>query len=154
MDACPGLVHTVRGTAGHVGDVTECDGFLDGEETVVFADPGIQAADKRPDARPNAQLQVAMPPGKHKKLDEAGSPVDSLIDQVEKLKAGIHAKVNHLFRVIKRQFGLARGCHRRLKRNTLQLKTLFALFMPVDGQAPSDGNAGVCCVQKRGNRPE
>jgi hypothetical protein len=30
-----------------------------------------------------------------------------------------------------------------LKKNTLQLKTLFALFPPVDVQAQTDGNAGM-----------
>ena len=31
-----GLVHTMRGTAGHVHDVIEADGLLHGEETEVF----------------------------------------------------------------------------------------------------------------------
>jgi transposase, IS5 family len=42
-------------------------------------------------------------------------------------KAGIRAKVEHPFRVIKRQFGFAKVRYRELKKNTLQLKTLFAL---------------------------
>jgi IS5 family transposase len=35
--------------------------------------------------------------------------------------------VEHPFRVIKRQFGFAKVRYRGLKKNTLQLKTLFAL---------------------------
>jgi IS5 family transposase len=49
-----------------------------------------------------------------------------LIDELERLKAGIRAKVDHLFRVIKRQFR-ARGGALPLKKNTAQLMTLFAL---------------------------
>ncbi|MDP1894434.1 MAG: transposase, partial [Hydrogenophaga sp.] len=35
--------------------------------------------------------------------------------------------MEHPFRVIKRQFGFAKVRYRGLKKNTLQLKTLFAL---------------------------
>jgi IS5 family transposase len=48
-------------------------------------------------------------------------------DQAEKLKAGVRAKVEHPFRVIKRQFGYTRVRYRGLKKNTAQLATLFAL---------------------------
>ena len=45
----------------------------------------------------------------------------------EKLKAGIRAKVEHPFRVIKRQFGHVKVRYCGLKKNTAQLHTLFAL---------------------------
>ena len=127
VDAAFGLVHTVRGTAGHVADVTEGNSLLHGEETVVYADSGYQNADKRLDARPNARWQVAMRPGKRRELDEANSPIDALVDKIDKCKASIRAKVEHPFRVLKRQFGYARVRYRGLKKNTLKLKTLFAL---------------------------
>ena len=127
VDADSGLVHTVSGTAGHVGDVTEGNSLLHGDETVVFADAGYQGADKRPDANPSVRWQVAMRPGKRRELDKAGNPIDALIDKVEKLKASIRAKVEHPFRVVKRQFGYVKVRYRGLKKNTLQLKTLFAL---------------------------
>ena len=68
-----------------------------------------------------------MRPGKRKELDKENKPVDALIEQLEKLKAGIRAKVEHPFRVLKRQFGYTKVRYRGLKKNTLQLKTLFAL---------------------------
>ena len=127
VDADSGLVHTVRGTAGHVADVTEGNALLHGEETVVFADAGYQGADKRPDAKHSVRWHVAMRPGKRKKLDKVNSPIDALIDKIAKLKAGIRAKVEHPFCVIKRQFGFVKVRYKGLKKNTLQLKTLFAL---------------------------
>ena len=125
--APPALVHTVRGTAGHVADVTEGNALLHGQETVVFADARYQGADKRPDARPDVHWQVAMRPGRRKKLDKANNPIDALVEMVEKLKASIRAKVEYQFRVIKRQFGFVKVRYRGLEKNTLQLKTLFAL---------------------------
>ena len=127
VDADSGLVHTVRGTAGHVADVTEGSSLLNGEETAVFADAGYQGADKRPDANPSVRWQVAMRPGKRWELDKVNNPIDALVDKIEKLKAGIRAKVEHPFRVVKRQFGYVKVRYRGLKKNTLQLKTLFAL---------------------------
>jgi IS5 family transposase len=54
VDAESGLVHTVRGTSGHVSDVAEANTLLHGQETVVFGDAGYQGVEKRPDA--NAEL--------------------------------------------------------------------------------------------------
>ncbi|PYE73764.1 DDE family transposase [Xylophilus ampelinus] len=65
-------------------------------------------------------------PGKRKALDKT-RPVDALVVRLEKLKAGIRAKVEHPFRVIKRQFGHVKVRYRGLKKNTAQLLTLFAL---------------------------
>jgi IS5 family transposase len=127
VDADSGLVHTVRGTSDHVADVTEGNRLLHGEETEVFGDAGYQGADKRPDAKKDATWQVAMRPGKRKALKKDNNPADALIDRVERIKAGIRAKVEHPFRAVKRQFGFARVRYRGLKKNTLRLKTLFAL---------------------------
>ena len=64
--------------------------------------------------------------GKRRALDKDNA-IDALIDKVEKLKAGIRAKVEHPFRVIKRQFGHVKVRYRGLAKNTAQLHTLFAL---------------------------
>ena len=127
VDEAAGSRHRNRRQAGHVADVTEGNSLLHGEETVVFADAGCQGVDKRLDAKPGVRWQVAMRPGKRKKRDEANSPIDVLIDKIEKLKARIRGKVEHPFRVLKRQFGYVKVRYRGLKKNTLQLKTLFAL---------------------------
>ena len=125
-DADSGLVHTVRGTSGNVNDVTEGNSLLHGQETVVFADAGYQGIEKRADANPDVTWHVAMRPGKRRTLSK-DSAVDALLEQAEKLKAGIRAKVEHPFRVIKRQFGFVKVRYRGLKKNTAQLVTLFAL---------------------------
>ena len=125
-DADSGLVHSVRGTSGHVSDVTEGNSLLHGQESVAFGDAGYQGIDKRADARADVTWHVAMRPGKRRALDKANA-ADALIDQEEKLKAGVRAKVEHPFRVIKRQFGFIKVRYRGLKKNTAQLVTLFAL---------------------------
>ncbi len=111
----------------NVADVVEGNSLLHGQETDGFGDAGYQGVHKRPDARAGVTWHIAMRPGKRKELDKEHNPVDALIDQVEKIKASIRAKVEHPFRVIKRQFGYVKVRYRGVKKNTLQLKTLFAL---------------------------
>ena len=66
------------------------------------------------------------PTGKTKELSQTNA-ANVLIDAAEKLKASVRAKVEHPFRVIKRQFGHVKTRYRGLKKNTQQLITLFAL---------------------------
>ena len=80
----------------------------------------------RPDVMPRVRWHVAMRPGQRKALDK-NNVVDALLDTVEKLKAGVRAKVEHPFRVIKRQFGHVKVRYRGLKKNIQKLITLFAL---------------------------
>jgi IS5 family transposase len=125
-DADSGLVHTMRATSGNVHDVTEGNSLLHGEESVAFGDAGYQGIEKRADAKANVTWHVAMRPGKSRALNK-DNEADALIDKAEKLKAGVRAKVEHPFRVIKRQFGFVKVRYRGLKKNTAQLFTLFAL---------------------------
>jgi IS5 family transposase len=67
-----------------------------------------------------------MRPGKRNVLD-MGNPREAITEKIEKIKARIRAKVEHPFRVIKRQFGHTQVRYRGLAKNTAQLHTLFAL---------------------------
>jgi IS5 family transposase len=126
VDADSGLVHTVRCTSGNEHDITQAHRLLHGHEKSVWADAGYQGVEKRPGADPAVTWHVAMRPGKRKALKQAGE-MGQLLDKAEKFKAGIRAKVEHPFRVIKRQFGYMKTRYRGLKKNAAQIATLFAL---------------------------
>jgi IS5 family transposase len=64
-----------------------------------------------------------MRPGKRRAQDKTKT-LDNLIDLTERQW---RAKVEHLFRVIKRQFGYVKMSRRGPKMNTAHLPTLFAL---------------------------
>jgi IS5 family transposase len=125
-DADSGLVHTVRCTAANVHDVVEANQLLHGEEQEVYGDAGYQGADKREDAVEGKKWEIAMRPGKRRALDKS-TELGTLLDQRERLKAQIRAKVEHPFRVLKQQFGFVKVRYRGLKKNTAQVVTLFAL---------------------------
>ena len=127
VDADSGLVHTVIGTAANVNDVTQASALVHGEESDVFADAGYQGVSKREETQDiDANWHVAMRPGKRKALDRS-TPMGAVMDKLEHVKASIRAKVEHPFRVIKRQFGHVKVRYRGLAKNTAQLHTLFAL---------------------------
>ncbi|OIQ70109.1 hypothetical protein GALL_482820 [mine drainage metagenome] len=58
---------------------------------------------------------------------DKSTPMGAIMDKLEQAKARIRAKVEHPFRVIKRQFGHVKVRYRGLAKNTAQLHTLFAL---------------------------
>ena len=124
VDADSRLVHTVIGTAANARDVTQAHTLLHGQAQVVFAYTGHQGAPEREDAT-GVQWYIAMRPGKRKAHKHI--PWGALSEQAEKLKASVRAKVEHPFRVIKRQFGHLKVRYRGLAKNTAQLITLFAL---------------------------
>jgi transposase, IS5 family len=125
VDAASGLVHTVVCTSANVNDLNVAGQLLHGEEESAFGDAGYQGVHKRPEAEgPN--WHVAMRPGKRRKLNPFIEP-QFLAEQAEKLKASVRAKVEHPFRVLKRQFGLTKVRYRGLAKNTAQIVTLFAL---------------------------
>jgi IS5 family transposase len=127
VDADSGRVHSVVGTAANINDVTQARALVHGEETDVFADAGDQGVAKREETQDTkASWHEAMRPGKRRKLDKA-TPMGAVLDKLEDLKASIRAKVEHLLRVIKRQFGYVKVRYRGLMKNTAQLHTLFAL---------------------------
>jgi IS5 family transposase len=127
VDAESGLVHSLTGTAANVADVTETAKLLHGQEQTVFLDAGYIGADKREELKDRAiDWQIAMKRGKLKAMPE-GSRHKVLLEQLERLKASVRAKVEHPFHVVKNLFHYKKVRYKGLAKNTAQLHTLFAL---------------------------
>ncbi len=127
VDEASGLVHSVVGTPANVADVTQVDKLLHGDESVVCADAGYTGVEKRSEHEGREVIwQVAERRSKYKKLNKNGV-IYKAYRKIERAKAQTRAKVEHPFRVIKRQFGYTKVRFRGLAKNTAQLVTLFAL---------------------------
>jgi IS5 family transposase len=127
VDVESGLVHSVVGTAANVADVTQVDKLLHGDENMVGADAGYTGVEKRPEHEGREVIwQIAARRSTYKKLGKR-SALYKAKRKIEKAKAQVRAKVEHPFRVIKRQFGYVKTRFRGLAKNTAQLVTLFAL---------------------------
>lgn len=124
VDTDSGLVHTVVTTAANEADVTVVDELLHGKETEVHADAGYTGAEKRVQ-RKKLTWKIAEKRGKIKAMPEGGEK--RRLQATEKAKASIRSRVEHPFRVIKRQFGYVKVRFRGLAKNTAQVMTLFAL---------------------------
>ncbi len=127
VDAESGLVHSLVGTAANVADVTQVDQLLHGEETYVIGDAGYTGVDKRAEHQ-NRQMiwSIAARPSCYKKHGKT-SLITRVYRKIEFAKAQVRAKVEHPFRVIKRQFGYTKVRFRGLAKNIAQQATLFAL---------------------------
>jgi transposase, IS5 family len=125
VDTASGLVHTVATTPANVNDLNVAGALLHGDEEVAFGDAGYQGVHKRPEAV-GPTWYVAMRPGKRRQLNPF-IEADFVAERIEKMKASVRAKVEHPFRVIKRQFGFTKVRYRGLVKNTAQIVTLFAL---------------------------
>lgn len=120
-----GLVQTVATTPANVNDLNMAGQLLHGDEESAFGDAGYQGVHKRPQAVAPT-WHVAMRPGLRRKLNPFIEP-DLDAERVEKMMASVRAKVEHPFRVLKRQFGFTKVRFRGLAKNAAQIVTLFAL---------------------------
>jgi IS5 family transposase len=124
VDVDSGLVHTMTTTPANEADVVQVEDLLHGKEEVVYADAGYTGADKHV-ARKNLRWEIAAKRNKVKAMKDGRAK--RAIEKAEKRKASVRARVEHPFRVIKRQFGLMKVRFRGLAKNTAHVITLFAL---------------------------
>jgi IS5 family transposase len=123
VDADSGLVHTVTTTAANEADVEQVSDLLHGKEDTVWADSGYRGAQSR--VKRSVQWHIAGRPSDMAKMPEGRAKARARKQEFQ--KASIRAKVEHPFRVIKRQFGLAKVRFKGLAKNTAHVITLFAL---------------------------
>ena len=126
VDEESGLVHHVECTAANAGDVTQVHKLLHGQEDTVCGDSGYTGADKRDELRDvTSVFLIAEKPSKLRAMkNQRDRPY---AERWERFKASLRAKVEHPFRVIKRQFGYTKVRYRGLAKNTAQVLTLFTL---------------------------
>ena len=121
VDLDSGTVHSLDTTTGSVHDSQVWDELLHGDEASVWADKGYVSAEREEAFRGPNKFWGVM-----RKAPKGGDL--HLIDaQINRIIAVVRAKVEHPFRVLKRQFGYMKTPYRGLAKNRAQLFTLFAL---------------------------
>jgi IS5 family transposase len=118
-------VHTATATAANVADAAEVPNLLHGKETSVYGDAGYLGADKRVPRKRGRSWFIAEKRNKVKPITDA--ELRDLVDRIEHKKASVRARVEHPFRIMKRQFGYLKVRYRGLRKNGAQVLTLFAL---------------------------
>jgi IS5 family transposase len=127
-DAKTGVVHAAVVTAANVHDKHAVPDLLHGQETRVYGDRGYQGCtDLIKDAAPNAKdftnRRVRQPWGQ-----------DEVARAKNRTKNRTRARVEHVFHVLKRQFGFAKVRYRGLMKNANRVFTALALVNLVMAQ--------------------
>ncbi|MDG4709190.1 IS5 family transposase [Enterobacter hormaechei] len=127
VDAKSGLTHSLVTTAANEHDLNQLGNLLHGEEQFVSADAGYQGAPQREElAEVDVDWLIAERPGRVKTLKQHPRKNKTAIN-IEYMKASIRARVEHPFRIIKRQFGFVKARYKGLLKNDNQLAMLFTL---------------------------
>ena len=127
VDAKSGLTHSLVTTAANEHDLNQLGNLLHREEQFVSADAGYQGAPQREElAEVDVDWLIAERPGKVRTLKQHPRKNKTAIN-IEYMKASIRAKVEHPFRIIKRQFGFVKARYKGLLKNDNQLAMLFTL---------------------------
>ena len=113
VDAKSGLTHSLVTTAANEHDLNQLGNLLHGEEQFVSADAG-QSATARGAGRGGCGLADRRASRQGKTLKQHPRKNKTAIN-IEYMKASIRAKVEHPFRIIKRQFGFVKARYRLLK---------------------------------------
>jgi len=120
-DVDSGAVHSVAVTAANEADINALPKLLRAEDEVIFGDAGYTS-----DAYKRGSRKL----GIHWCVQDKRKPGHNLSAGQKKRNrkhSSIRARVEHVFRVIKRQFGFTKTRYRGLMKNTVQVNMLMGL---------------------------
>ena len=123
VDTDSGLVHSLEITTAKVADGNMIDALIHGEEAIVLGDRAYTRNDRNLEAQRQPEEPVWGMPFKRKSGEEL--PAEHAV--LNRMLASLRAKVEHPFRIVKRQFGYTKVRYRGLFKNAQQLYLLFAL---------------------------
>ncbi len=121
VDAKSGLVHVVGNTTGSVHDAKVMDNLIREDDEIVFGDKGYVNEKKKKAAR-KAGVRWAITEKKKPKKQLSSSQ-----KKRNKKHGSVRAKVEHVFRVVKCQFGFRKTRYRGIEKNGCQIFSLMAL---------------------------
>jgi IS5 family transposase len=121
VDASSGLVHTAGVTSGSVHDATVMDRLIRADDTAVYGDKGYASGARRRAAEAAGVLWAV------KEKAQTGRRLTVRQRASNRRFGKVCAKVEHVFRVLKCQFGYRKVRYRGLAKNAAQVFSLLAL---------------------------
>jgi len=113
-----GIVHSLSTTAANVSDITQMPELLHGEEREVFGDQACWS---------EAHRQAALAKGIRYRGNRRSPHVSEYQRFINRRRSAARARVERVFRVVKRLWGFSKVRYRGLAKNTARLYTAFAL---------------------------
>ena len=128
-----------KALSSDMADVTQVAELLHGEESAVYADVGYTGVGKREEHENRDVIwQIAARRGRYSRLNKR-SVLYKAKRKIEYCKAHIRAKVEHPFRVIKRQFWLRESTLSWAGEIHGPVDHAICPVEPVDGSKTTDG---------------
>jgi IS5 family transposase len=128
VDAGTGYVHTLTATAANAHDITEASKLGGSDDEVVYGDAGSLGIEKRKEIKEDAnksQIDYRI----NRRVGALRKDSSKLSHQfelkIESSKSSVRSKVEHVFRIVKRQFCFRHVVYRGIAKN---LNRLFGLF--------------------------
>jgi IS5 family transposase len=121
VDAESGLVHTAGVTTGKVHDANAFANLIREDDTAVYGDKGYASEVKKRAAEEAGVLWAV------KEKAKPGRPLSPAQRARNRRLGTVRAKVEHVFRVVKCQFGYRKVRYRGIKKNAAQVFALLAL---------------------------
>ena len=121
VDAGSGLVHTAGVTTGKVHDAKVMDRLIREDDAAVYGDKGY-ASDEKKRAAEDAGVLWAV-----KEKAKPGRDLTKRQRARNRRFGKVRAKVEHIFRIVKCQFGYRKVRYRGIAKNGAQVFALFAL---------------------------
>lgn len=128
VDAGSGLVHSVEFTSANVHDITETSKLIREDDEVVYGDSGYLGVQKRDEVISDAHLSAIdyRINRRHHSLPKVSDNAINWEKFIERRKSSVRSKVEHVFRIIKCQFGYTKTRYRGLAKNGNRLYAMFA----------------------------
>ena len=128
VDAGSGLIHTIEVTSANQHDITVASKLIRKDDTVVYGDSGYLGIQKRLEIQTDPQL-ASIDYRINRRPRSLPTVSDNAIDWerfIEHRKSSVRSKVEHVFRIIKCQFGYTKTRYRGLQKNENRLYAMFA----------------------------
>ena len=147
-DAGTGYVHTIDGTAANVHDVDKAPDLIREDDSVVYGDSGYLGLPERKEVLSSDHLsdieyKINKRPSSLKITDEYnGINWDK---EIEHRKSSVRSKVEHIFLIVKRDFGYRKTVYRGIAKNMNRFNMLFGsanLLMCIRAGRATEFSAG------------
>jgi IS5 family transposase len=121
VDSKQGIVHSAEATAANIADSKMLPELLHGNERKVWGDAAYQGQGEKIRGKAPRAQDMTSRRARYKQI------VDQLQRRKNRTKAQVRSKVEHVFRVMKRQFGFDRVRYKGLAKNANRMFACFAL---------------------------
>ena len=129
VDAGSGYVHIITATAANVSDINEAHKLIRDDDEVVYGDSGYGGLPKREEIKSDqdkSQIDYRINIKPSLRLTKSSFNGYNWEKSIEHRKSATRCKVEHIFLIVKRQFGYSKVVYRGIAKNFNRFYVLFA----------------------------